>query len=139
MNENGMWVVGKILIMTKWTDGTELKVDFRGMIVEDFVEKIPVTSEGREGVYLITPDDAIEFVKTLKGKIHNFIGNGGMMLGADWSKKEVVNHLKEDGLRIAILTAPNLTMKHHLVTITPEGKRYSFDVGELTPNDLEAK
>ena len=99
---------------------------------------VNVKREGREGVYLVEPVDAIALVKTRKGKIHNIIeaGGGAMQLGASWDKRSVIKHLEEDGVRIALITAPNRTMGHQLVAINNEGKRHAFDVGEIGADDL---
>jgi len=98
--------------------------------------KIKVKPEGREGIYLITNEEAIKLVKSIKSKhVHHQYQGGTMMIGADWDKKEVLEHLKKVK-KIAIVIEPNLTIGHHLVTVT-KTKRNAFDVGEITKKELE--
>lgn len=101
--------------------------------------KIPVKKEGREGIYLVEKDEIIDFiVKRVKGRIHCFIGDSPMMIGADWDKTEVKKFIRKEAKQIAIMTEPNFTMKHQLVCLT-DNKRYSFDIGEIELKDLEVK
>lgn len=102
------------------------------------MEKIKVKPEGREGVYIVEKDEAERFVESLPcDTIHNFIGGHAFMLGADWTKSEVINFLR-DAEQVAIVMEPNITMRHHLVALTAD-KRYSFDVGVIAVEELEVE
>ena len=93
------------------------------------------TAEGRPGVWLVTAETAIAMVAEVnRGKIHNILGEG-LVLGCDWSKAEVMEHLGKPNLRIAMIFAPNPTAGHQLVTCS-ETKRWAFDIGEVNENRM---
>ena len=85
-------------------------------------------------------DDDWDQLKKLQDKqqdqIHNFLPNGGMMLGCDFSKSEAVKQVK-DAERLAILTGDSLknNMRHALSVIV-NNKLSIFDIGEITEDDL---
>ena len=101
------------------------------------MEKIKVKPEGREGIYLVEKDEIINWIKkNIKGKIHNFIMNGGICLGADWDRKSVYETI-QNADRIGILTpkSGSANMRHHLSVI--KATRHDvFDIGEITEDNL---
>ncbi len=99
--------------------------------------KIKVKPEGRDGVWIADKDSVIDFIMNYEHKqIHNFLPNGGMMLGCDLSKREVLKQVKY-AERLAILTGDSLNgnMRHALSVIV-ENKLSIFDIGEITESDL---
>lgn len=97
---------------------------------------IKVKPEGREGVYLITKEEALRVVEEYKGEeIHHQFQGGSMIIGADWDKRDVIEIINKSE-RLAILTAPNMTIGHHLVVIA-NNERNAFDIGKITIKDLE--
>lgn len=99
--------------------------------------KIKVQPEGREGVWTADKKSLIDFLKAYPdSEIHNFIPNGGFMLGADWSRKAVIDEVKKSE-RLAVLTggARKHNMNHALAVIT-DNKLFCFDIGEITDDDL---
>ena len=95
--------------------------------------------EGRDGVWLITPEVAISLIEARAGAtVHNFIGHGATFLGADWTKKEAVDFFIESrGIKIALIFPPNVTMGHHLIAIN-ETRRWAFDVGAIAESRMFA-
>ena len=63
-------------------------------------------------------------------EIHNFIGHGGIIIGANWDKESVREHIRRPDLRLGLIFSPQPTQRHHLVAIS-EDQRWSFDVGEI--------
>lgn len=99
--------------------------------------KIKVKPEGRDGVWIADKDSVIDFIMNYEqDQIHNFLPNGGMMLGCDFSKSEAVKQVK-DAERLAILTGDSLknNMRHALSVIV-NNKLSIFDIGEITEDDL---
>ncbi len=104
------------------------------------VAEIAGKPEGRQGCWIIDTETAIDLVGRAKGKyVHCFIGEGfPMLIGADWTKPQVVKFLQETPkLRLALLFEPNLTMKHQLVACT-DHKRHAFDVGQIVESAMMA-
>lgn len=101
--------------------------------------KPKVKPEGREGIFLIEPDEAVKFLKSLGfDQIHNFVDLPGIMLGADWELQSVIDLCKKPGVGIAIVVEPNFTMRHHFVVADYNAnERKAFDVGEISERDLE--
>jgi len=101
------------------------------------VDKIKVSTEGREGIYTATSQDInnwlMEYPEDL---IHNYIP-GPLMFGADWDKAAVMGHI-EGAERIAILTgeARKHNMNHSLAVISNNELKV-FDIGEITDQDIE--
>lgn len=87
------------------------------------------TPEGREGIWLVTKDVAIELLKQHKGKVHNLLGTA-FICGADWKKQEAVKFAKEGEYRWALIFSPQSTQHHQLVAINDE-QRWAFDIGEI--------
>lgn len=102
---------------------------------KDEARKIYVTAEGREGAYLISKEEATRVVKAYPGEeIHHQFQNPPMFLGADHSKEDVLDDIQK-AEKLAIITEPNFTMRHHLVLIF-DNKRHAYDIGEIKPSDL---
>lgn len=98
--------------------------------------KIKVLPEGREGIYLVTKEEAIEFVEGLdQDEIHCHLGHIGVLVGADWPKTDVTKLLNDPG-RAAILVGNVMHFDHQLVVLSMND-RYAFDVGQITEDDLE--
>ena len=101
---------------------------------------IKVIKEGRKGCYLISKEETVNLIKSIKGdEIHNFTGCGPMMFGCDWSKESVLKLLNDDSkgeLRIALVFEPQTVMGHHL-RVCNDSELNSFDVGKLNEVDLE--
>ena len=96
---------------------------------------IPGTPEGREGIWLITPETAVALIEALPGdEVHNVLGSG-VFIGANWEKAHALKFLREPGKRLALVFAPNFTYRHQLVALTDE-KRWGFDVGEITEEQM---
>ena len=88
------------------------------------------------GIYEVYPLDMINWLdKYSEDIIHNYI-SGPMMLGADWDRASVIDHIKTSN-RVAVLTGDAFlnNMKHALAVITD--KLYIFDIGLITPDDME--
>lgn len=102
------------------------------------MNKLKVQKEGREGIYLPKKHDLKDFIlsKKLK-KIHNFISNGSMFLGADHSIKSVLEDI-DAAERLAVLTgrAAKQNMGHALAIIR-NNRLEVYDIGEVTDADLE--
>ena len=87
--------------------------------------------EGREGVWLVTPDVAARLIwEAPEEEVHNFIGHNGVMIGANWRKAQAEELIRRPDVRSALIFEPNATMRHQLVVISEE-KRWAFDVGEI--------
>lgn len=101
--------------------------------------KIKVRAEGREGVYLLTKENAIEFINGLEmERIHNFVGAPPLLVGCDWDKQDVADLINKEETLQALLLEPNFTLAHQLVCTT-NTKRYMFDVGAITTDDIEVQ
>ena len=96
--------------------------------------KLKVRPEGREGVWIIEKTDLIKWLMRYKEKqIHCFLGS----IGADWQKKNVIDHIKESD-RNAILTGDSQKNNLcHAVSSIRGNTRYMFDIGEITEEDLQ--
>ena len=103
------------------------------------MSRIKVKPEGRKGVYTCEKSDIIEWLKKSEmDMIHNYSGvNGVMLLGADWSKLQVIEQVSNSD-RIGILTGNALigNLRHGLSVITGMTLEM-FDIGEITEDDLE--
>ena len=100
-------------------------------------EKIRVTPEGRDGIFLVEKDDLKTFIKNRKLEtIHNFVGGGPFMIGADHSIESVMEELG-GAERLALLTgrAKQGNMGHALALVIGE-KLEMYDIGDLTEDDL---
>ncbi len=98
--------------------------------------KIKVTYEGREDVWLPEKKSLIAWIKAKKFKsIHNFIGGGMIVVGADHPVKSVIETI-ENCERLAIFTDHEQNMKHSLAVITKRGLEM-FDIGKVYKKDLE--
>ena len=104
--------------------------------------KIKVKPEGREGVWVVEWEaeinSLIDFIRAYPSKeIHNFIPNGSLMLGADWSKKSVIDEIKK-AERVAILTGDSRRHNmNHALSVISNNELYIFDIGKITESDLE--
>lgn len=101
--------------------------------------KIEGKKEGREGIWLLDPAEASKLIRELPEEtVHNFIGSGSLMIGTDWDKSDVIEMIQREGVRIALLFPPNVTMLHQLVICT-DHRRYGFDVGKISEDVMEEK
>lgn len=93
--------------------------------------KIIGTPEGRPGIWLITPDVAAALIDAAPGDdVHNVIGHGSVLIGANWPKEDAKEYVARPDLRLALIFPPNLTGKHQLVAVG-NGERHSWDIGEI--------
>jgi len=98
--------------------------------------KIKVVPEGRDGIWIINVDTAKDVIDHYNSDVIHCIRPAGFaILGADWQKTNVVEHLKHS-TKIALTTgeAFNQNFKHALAVITDE--LYLFDVGTISEDDL---
>ena len=106
--------------------------------------RIPVVPEGREGCWLVEDRWGLKAWIESKGfeKIHNFVGAGPMMLGADHEVSGVLLDI-DRAYRVAILTGDAMkgNFNHALALIMPRGDEHEklemFDIGDITEDDLE--
>lgn len=99
------------------------------------MDKIKVKREGREGVYLVEPAEAVKLLT--EKEIHCFVGNPPLLIGADWPRADVEKWLLSCE-RVAVLTGDSakLNIGHALVAIRGD-ERKLFDVGKVSDEDLE--
>jgi len=99
--------------------------------------KIKVKEEGRKNIWESTDKVNLkEWIKMKKFKtIHNFIPNGSMILGADYSVKSVLEDIDQAD-RIGIFTDPTFNLGHSLALIC-RGKLKCYDLGEITKENLQ--
>lgn len=91
-------------------------------------EKVKVTPEGREGLYLVSPDEIIAHLEKADfEQVHTFRGDWPLLIGADWEKDSVIEFLKTAD-KIAF-TFPHQVL-HALVGVAGEN-RVLFDIGEI--------
>lgn len=100
--------------------------------------KIKVKPEGREGVWLIEKQEAINLINNIEWEeIHHCIGGGIGLFGADWEKVEVINTIKK-AERIALLTGKSLQNNlNHALAVIKDNELNMFDIGEITVEQLE--
>ena len=99
--------------------------------------RLKVTPEGREGIYLVTKEDMIEWLEENGLEtIHNYIP-GQVMIGCDWGLEEVIKEINKSE-RLGILTGEALqdNMRHALSVISNNQLKI-FDIGEIKEEDLE--
>ena len=98
--------------------------------------KISVTPEGRPDIWLVKDKATLkQFIadKNLEG-IHNFIGGGPMIVGADHTVESVLQDI-DAGERIAVFTDPVANMGHALAIA--DTKLEMYDIGPVTLADLD--
>lgn len=109
--------------------------------------KIKCKPEGRQDVYIVEDRENLkEWIRSKKfSTIHNFVNPGmGMFLGADHDVESVLQDI-DNADRVAICTGVNSggQMGHELSLIMGNGKNgfklEVFDIGKLTPDDLEVQ
>ena len=117
-------------------------------------DKIKVKPEGREGIYLVEPDEICKWINANlvykpdeddpdpeeKVYIHCYVGDFPTLIGADWSKQKVIEYLKEcDSIGIVIPHQIN----HAIAGISGSDEkgwtRYLFDIREITEDMLEVQ
>jgi len=102
------------------------------------MDKIKAKPEGRKGIFLVTAQDMVDWLAGYPDEdIHNFRPGGGVIMGADWSKSDVID-LLESAERIAILTGTEL--KHnlnHALAVIAGNELYMFNIGTITESDIE--
>ena len=104
---------------------------------EIMIGKVRVVPEGRDGCYLVEKSDLKTFIKDQRLEtIHNFVGGGMMMIGADHSVQSVMDDI-DTADRQALLTgqAKRGNLGHALALVIGE-KLEMFDIGDLTEDDL---
>lgn len=108
------------------------------IIMPKRTHKIKVTPEGRDGVWIVEPQEIIKFLKKYKGKkIHNFIQGGPCLIGADWYKKKIIEKISVSD-RVALLTGDAQKQNYrHALSVIVNNQLYIFDIGEITENDLQ--
>ncbi len=100
--------------------------------------KIKATPEGRDGVWNVEKADILNWLKQYpENSIHNFLPNGSLMLGCDYTKKMVIDEIKK-AERIAILTGDSLKGNfNHALSVIVDNKLTVFDIGVITDADIE--
>lgn len=98
--------------------------------------KIRVKAEGRPDIWLVQDKDSLKNFITEKGTkdIHNFIGGGTMVVGADHSVESVLQDI-DNGERIAVFTDSNANIGHSMAIADKRLEMY--DLGPITKEDLE--
>lgn len=100
--------------------------------------KIKVKPEGREGIWLVSKQEIIDFLLNYEyDTIHNYIAGGPAVIGVDWSKKSIIEKINESEM-IAILTGE--AFKHnlrHALSVIANNELYMFDIGEIQESDLD--
>jgi len=97
-------------------------------------QKIEVSPEGREGIYIPSKESLISFIDTLQEKtFHNFVQSGGALIGADHEKSSLIYSIKSAD-RVALLfgSAKSNNLNHSLAVIK-KNKLEMYDV----PVELE--
>lgn len=98
------------------------------------VDKIKVKPEGREGIYLVEPDEICRFVELLPDdQFHAFKGDWPVMIGADWEKESVLEYLRKCDT-IGIIIPPQVA---HSISAINGMDRTLFDVSEITEEQLD--
>ena len=99
-----------------------------------------VKKEGRKGIYIIEKDEIKKYLKKKKfKKIHNFMPNSSMLIGADHNIKSVLEDI-DNSERIAILTGEAYSNNvNHALAIIINNKLNMFDIGEISIKDLIIK
>ena len=99
-----------------------------------------VTPEGRPDLWLVTPDEVVNWLEANKPEDptwHSIIPTNGMMLGADWNHDAVLDLVRKPGVRLAINTDIVSCMRHQLaIADDDEGRLTVFDIGEITSADI---
>jgi len=101
-------------------------------------EKIKVTPEGRNGVWIIDKKEAVKIINSQKDEmIHNIISAEIGVIGADWSKKSAIKIIKKSA-KLAITTGESLNKNfRHSLAVVANDTLYLFDIGEITEENLE--
>lgn len=108
-------------------------------------ERISVTPEGREGVWLADRSSLASWIVARQfDQIHNFCASGPLVIGADHDVAGVLADI-EAADRVAILTgdAQRGNFGHALALIVPDGYKglperlEMYDLGPVTEDDLE--
>lgn len=103
------------------------------------VGKILGKPEGREGIWLISADEACKLIEAVPGDmVHNFLTSpdSAVFLGADWTKKQACDLVCRSDMRCGLIFKSRPTGMHQLVAINEE-KRWSFDIGEIDECRME--
>ena len=102
--------------------------------------KIKVTPEGREGIYLVTKEDIIEWLEESGLEtIHSFLPAHGLMLGCDCELSDVIEEINRSE-RLGILTGEAFMGNgRHALSVISNNQLKMFDIGEIKEEDLEVK
>lgn len=102
--------------------------------------KIKVTPEGRPNIFIPDKNSLKAWIKSKKFKtIHNFMGGGAMVIGADHSVKSVFADI-DNGERIAILAEDERKGNfNHALAIITNNELQMYDIGEVKLTDLEVQ
>jgi hypothetical protein len=104
--------------------------------------KLKVKPEGREGVWLADKKNVSQWLLEQSwedSQIHNYIGGGAMLIGANWPVVKVIEWVNKCA-RLAVLTgdAQRTNMGHALAVIGKDDRLDMFDIGKIAEKDLEA-
>lgn len=100
--------------------------------------KIKVKPEGREQMWVPEKDSLTDFIYKYNSEIiHSIRQSGYMIIGADWSKGDLLQLISK-AERFALLEGDkrNHNMGHSLAIIE-DNKLIIFDIGEITKDQLE--
>ena len=100
--------------------------------------KLKVKPEGRDGVWLVEKADLKEWI-IAQGfeQIHNFMGGGQVLIGADHDVESVLSDIdRADRLGILTGDAQRGNLRHALSLIRGN-KMEMYDIGAITEDDLE--
>ena len=101
-------------------------------------EKIKVTPEGRDGIWLVEKNDLKMFLKTKDLQyVHNFpITSSTVFVGADHKIDSVMDDI-DRAERVALLTGEaKQNNLNHALSLVIDNRLEIFDIGELTEDDL---
>lgn len=102
------------------------------------MKRIKVYKEGREGVYIVSQKDIINFLEDSDlEEIHCNLNGNSIIIGADWEKDSVIEEIKKTD-KLAILTGKaRINNMGHSLAVISNNILKMFDIGQITENDLD--
>ena len=98
---------------------------------------IKVKPEGRKDVWEVEDIETLKSFIKKKGikTVHNFVGGGGMIIGADHNVKSVFEDI-DSAERVAVFTDGGHNMGHALACIR-NNRLECYDIGPVGTDDLD--